>query len=273
MAELANTGTYRLFRYRRVNSYLFRSLIRKEIYFAPPSSLNDPFDCQVNVSQAFEIAANLVQGQAKENLQKVISIPGFLAHVQAQVASIGVASFSLEIDNPTLWSTYADEHRGVCLLYEFPERFFIERADTLLGTDTVKYKSSAISHWLAETAPSIQTMQTQEFVMELSKILMTAKDPSWKTEGEYRILSASAGPHEIGKPFLKQVCFGLRTSLRDRCRIGEILLTSGYEVSLCEMERCKESDFGIRARPYEVARHNLIDRLFCLKQRISASFG
>jgi hypothetical protein len=62
-------------------------------------------------------------------LQSALDNPKFFDDFILPLQKVGVCSFSLSLDKPlctsALWSHYADGHRGVCLLYRFPESFLV----------------------------------------------------------------------------------------------------------------------------------------------------
>ena len=46
--------------------------------------------------------------------------------------------------------------------------------------------------------------------------------------------------------YLKQVCFGLETAEADVALVTKILKQGQYELTLCRMVRCSETDFGLK---------------------------
>ena len=47
---------YVLFKYRKIDKNVLKSLVHSEIFFAGPDRLNDPFDCKVEILKALENA-------------------------------------------------------------------------------------------------------------------------------------------------------------------------------------------------------------------------
>jgi hypothetical protein len=101
-----------------------------------------------------------------------------------------------------MWSHYTDGHKGVCLLYRFPESFLLDKRNKILGVDKVRYDSDALTNWLKTGA--IDPSDPEEFVVELTKIFLTSKSPAWKYEDEVRIIRSEHGRFAIPGSFLEQ---------------------------------------------------------------------
>ncbi len=233
-----------LFKFRKIDKYLLKSLVHGELYFARPARLNDPFDCRVNIITALENAIHRSQPPSRQRLEKLRRMKDFFEKVQTDLKSMGVCSFSLELENALMWSHYADDHSGVCLTYSFPEAFFYEAADYILGIDSVQYGFDCLSDWFLKEAPSTGSFEV--FGISLIKKVLTVKSEPWRYEKEVRIIKKSEGVYPIDKKYLRQVCFGLATSEPDVKLIGKLIDQGGYEVTLCKIQRSNESDFGIK---------------------------
>lgn len=203
-------GIYHYFKFRPINKYFIESLVRPSLYFAKPDSLNDPFDCRLDIRKSFERAVTIAQGKRKHSLQAALRNKELLENFTRQFKDFGVCSFSLlrgSFDVPLLWSHYADGHKGVCLLYRFTEEF-LDNPKEIIGVDKVKYGNNILTNWLID---SHIEPDENGFVIELIKFLLTAKSEDWKYENEARIIRSTHGNFDIPRGCLEQVCFGLRT--------------------------------------------------------------
>jgi hypothetical protein len=236
---------YVLFKYRKIDKNLLKSLVHSEIFFAGPDRLNDPFDCKVEILKALENAIARAPGQSRTKLEKLRGISGFFEKVQADFSKVGVCSFTLDLKSSLMWSHYADDHRGICLTYSFPESFFHDNSGQILGTDKVDYGTNPLSNWFVEVAPSLNSFE--EFGISLIKKILVVKAQPWDYEKEVRIVRKTEGVHVIDKLYLKQVCFGLRTSQSDMALVQALLDDCGYDVVLCRMIRTAGSDFEVDA--------------------------
>lgn len=238
---------FRYFKYRAINKHLIESLVSSRLYFPTRDKLNDPLDCRLDLRESIARAAKSATGKRRIWLQSALDHGReFIENWEKSFENFGICSFSLDLDTPpsasVLWSHYADEHRGVCLLYRFPESFLNDKRNTF-GVDKVRYDDDALTDWLRHEAP----MELKQFVIELAKIYLTAKSPAWKYENEARIIRQEHGFLDIPVGFLAQVCFGLRTPPADIALVQELARDhSGCEM-FCRIIRDKTTDFGIKA--------------------------
>lgn len=233
------------FKFRDVNEYLIDSLVKGYLYFAHPDRLNDPFDCRVDIKRSAKNAMLKLSGNKKDNLAKLAGLDGYFDQIQKDTGKAGICSFSLELENSLLWSHYANEHRGLCLTYEFPESFLIDESNEITGVAPVEYGDSPLTDWFIEHAPEDRNSYFKEFTLEVVKKVLTIKSKCWEYEKEVRIIRQEQSTLTIPKEFLKQMCFGVNTPESDISLIRELVDNSGYKVSYCKMER-SECDFGLR---------------------------
>jgi DUF2971 family protein len=237
---------YAVFKFRKVDKYLLQSLVNSEVYFAVPEQLNDPFDCQVGILRSLENAIARAQSPVRARLERLRAMGSFFSQVQSDLEKIGVCSFSLELRNSLMWAHYAENHRGVCLTYSLPESFFYERVDQILGIDQVAYGDSPLSDWFLEVAHDIDSFS--DFGQSLVKKALTVKAQAWCYEREVRVLRRVKGVEEISRPYLKQVCFGLKTPESDVALVRRVIDRGGYVATLCKVIRTSDGDFSIDAK-------------------------
>jgi len=234
-----------LFKFTKINKNLLKSLVNSEIYFSRPDGLNDPFDCRVDILKALENAISKSSSPSRARLEKFRGMTGFFEKVQADLKKIGICSFSLKLMKPAsslMWAHYADNHRGICLTYRFPESFFYAKADHILGIDKIDYGINPLSDWFIQEAPKMKSFE--EFGITLIQKALTVKAKPWEYEKEVRILRKIEGVEVIEKHYLKQICFGLKTTANDITLVRKIIDISGYDVAFCKMKPNAWSDFG-----------------------------
>jgi hypothetical protein len=236
---------YVMFKFRAINKYLIEGLVHSTIFCASPYRLNDPFDCRVDIAKAAHQAISELDGKEKDVLTKLVNMNGYLDRVQSDAGNVAVCSFSLALEDPLLWAHYADEHRGLCLAYNFPESF-LSNPEEIVGVAPVEYGENPLTKWFIENIPTQQT-DFKEFTLSLIKKVLTIKGRSWECEKEVRIIRKKEGPFLIEKAHLKQICFGLNTSKSDLSLIQKLVKDAGYSVDYCKIARCN-SDFGIKAK-------------------------
>ncbi len=247
-----------LFRFRNIDKNLIDSLVKSTLYFAHPKQLNDPFDCRVDIRAAAESALLKLSGSKKENLSKIAGLDGYFDKIQKDVANAGVCSFSVVLDNSQesvlesslLWSHYANNHRGLCLTYDFPEPFINDRSNEITGIPDVEYGDSLLTYWFVDNVPGYNNLNHEAFTTEIIKKALTIKSSCWEYEREVRIIRRKRGTLEISKKYLTQICFGLDTSESDIDLIRKLVDDSGYRVGYCKMVKGK-GDFGFKATEIE----------------------
>lgn len=241
---------YRYFKYRSVNKNLIDSIVNGSLYFSLPTNLNDPFDCQVDIRKSVDYSKSKVCGIRHDILNKISQLDGFIDDIHLKMKQVGVCSFSLALEEPLLWSHYADEHRGICLMYEFPEDFLLDRKNEIVGVSEIIYDENPLSDWLLEVIPDqldqIRDDFYENFTTELLKRVLIIKATAWDYEKECRIIREKAGSFQFPKEFLKQICFGMRVSESDKKLIMKIAESSGYNIDYCQIKKT-ECDFGIKA--------------------------
>lgn len=236
---------YVFFKFREINKHLVDSLVKSTIYCASPKYLNDPFDCRVDIKKAAVQAISQLSGRKKEILTKLSGMDRYLDQIQKDTSNVALCSFSLVLEEPLLWAHYANQHKGLCLTYEFTEQF-LDNPESILGVAPVEYEENSMTKWFVENTPE-QENDFKEFTLEIVKKVLTIKSPDWVYEKEVRIIREHEGPFEIEKGHLKQICFGLDTAEPDIDLIRRLVDSSGYSVKYCKIVR-SESDFGIQAK-------------------------
>ena len=237
---------YRLFKFRPVNKYLLYSLVESQIYFSLPRSLNDPFDCQVNIGAAIDRAVHKSNGVARERLQLLRNTSEVARKIQSDIAKFGVCSFGLELKENAMWSHYADNHRGVALMYQVPPALIDDDRFGVLGISDIDYSDNALSNWLISAASSEDEWTPESVIKALLQKALTVKSATWRRECEVRIIKTEPGPHALPRGCLKQVCFGLRTPEPDRSLIRGLVAHHYDDVVFAEMTS-DGTDFGLTA--------------------------
>ena len=218
------------------------------LYFSPPDKLNDPFDCNINVKQSILNAAKELTGINAAKLNDLAEDNKLFDKLNTDINELGVCAFSLDLLNTIMWSHYANDHKGVSILYDFPESFITDECNKLLGVATVNYEPDSLMNWFKCIANQIpDELNFEDFVIKLAQRIVTVKSPAWKDENEVRILRTEIGTLKIPRSFIKQICFGLRTPKQDIELVSKITEGFKHKVQLCKIEKSVDSDFSIYA--------------------------
>lgn len=268
------SSLFRSFRYRPINDFLWDSLIEPHLYFSDPDQLDDPYDCRVNILDTLARAVNdssfrlrkafrhpgstivellqslgiqQIRSQRQSVLQRLLDAPGFLEQIQNDMTTFGVCCFSRTLHNALMWSHYADGHKGVCLYYEIPAIFIVNPANGMFGYSPVTYGDDALFDWLVATN-ELQALSALDAAIHIMKRALTVKGKDWLYEEEARLIRPARGTMKIKPEFLKQICFGMRTSDEHRARMRAIV-HERYEdnVAFSQIRHKGKKDFGIMA--------------------------
>ncbi len=231
---------YCCFKYRAINKSFLDSLVKSKLYFAPRDKLNDPFDSNVDISRA----ANklIAQGIKTDLFKKLLKDSYELDRFNKNVDPLGICSFSLAANETLLWSHYAEDHKGVCLRYDFPGAY-LNNENKILGVSKVSYEPNAITNWLTDNIDLFDT-DHKAFIINLLKTLLSSKAPPWTYEQEVRIIRFTTGLFEIPRETLTHVIFGLQTTEADESLVRSIIGKYYRAVKFGRVKRT-DDDFGI----------------------------
>jgi hypothetical protein len=163
--------------------------------------LNDPLDCQPMLSRV---------GRPED--VSVDADPYF----REIYDSIGIICYSASIDDPVIWSHYADSHRGMAFGFEFPPG-----GDALLE---VNYpEDDARARLDQDILDTLKRTNDQAALVKVISNGFTKKAKSWKYECEYRHFimlheCEMIGPHyfrAMPLPDLRQVVLGVKSRVTE----------------------------------------------------------
>ncbi len=232
-----------------INDRFFSSLEEGYIYFAPQSKLNDPFDCNINIKNSILNAVKLLKGRPSKQLKDLLNDMPLFDSIQENLNKFGICSFCYEVNDfqTLLWSRYADDHNGACVMYEMSESFLKDDSNNIFGVSKITYETNPLTKWFKEIAAKLPTISQKELVNDLVKKILTSKSPPWSYESEIRIIRPISGVFNIPKDLIKQIIFGLQASDANIEKVKQIVSGFNSGVKLYKMTRGKE-DFGIKYR-------------------------
>ncbi|MHB1236960.1 MAG: DUF2971 domain-containing protein [Gallionella sp.] len=237
-----NDEPFVLYKFRPINKYLIESLVTRSLYFAKPDTLNDPFDCKIDLKRVLKRAEQSATDEQKSFLTPFLENPQFFGNWKSYFDSIGVCSFSLVNADTLLWSHYADEHRGVCLEYHFRGSYFLQPEFQLTAAGNVEYHPEPLTEWL-KNAP----MEMTPFAEGLVHKYLKTKNPAWSYEKEARIIRGKHGTFNIKENFLKRVYFGLQTPQTDIDLVTKLAQDYNGCLSFGQLVR-DETEFGFTVK-------------------------
>lgn len=201
-----------LFKYHRINKFLYDVIVNSELWFSDPFSFNDPFDCNLTIDgnntpqqikQYYKVAHWKKSKETDTEIQKLIEtnfcdrdafkrkINGISKKV---IGSLGVTCFTEGKDNLLMWAHYTEEHKGAVLEFDYKKdvNFFrplkkVEYAGKYPAYNYYNDKNNVVSQ------------------------LMLRKSDHWKYEKEVRLIKHTTGPQAFNPRSLVAIYFGVRT--------------------------------------------------------------
>jgi len=223
-----------LYKYRPVNEFTQDIISNNRIWFAKPSALNDPFDCQVQiVYQADQqqlrdytrVALGLDESESKldsagnEWLEDLL-LQQSLDHQDDLMNSLeehgrrmveqnsSLLCLSAKCDDVLMFAHYADNHRG-CVL-----GFTVDWDDEIGRVFPVNYR---------QAYPKLDYFKMREDGHALMEELLLSKYEPWRYEAEYRVLryGKPEGLVEFRDDALTSIVFGCLMSDSDKQKMRE----------------------------------------------------
>lgn len=223
-----------LYKYRGYTAYALEMLINRELYFASPEQLNDPYDCRINIRDSLRAAIDLAEKEQNKKIQDRLTQFRKIDHVYEKMdldlASVGVFSLSKIPIHVLLWSHYAANHTGFCIGFRLPDSLSTHKnTHHIVGASDVGYSTgNPFVEYFREVAAAQAIPEWNEFWVALLSIGMAVKAETWKYEEEVRILRENPGSVPFSPYDLTEIIFGLNMSSRNRETIRRILSSSEW---------------------------------------------
>lgn len=210
-----------LYKYHKINNFLFDLLSENCFWFSLRKELNDPFDCKLHLSDEFR--DNLLRSSfvdmirditndervdiPNEDVDKYIDIftnndrDSYIDNTESlfeDKLNLGyrICCFTVDNTNQLMWSHYAESYKGVCLGFNLSSENVLP----------VKYSQDKVI---------LNSFDDLEFAL-------FTKNSCWSYENEYRIVSfGTRGKVKFSKNSLKSITFGHKVSDLDIERVAD----------------------------------------------------
>jgi len=204
-------------------------LIKRQLYFATPVQLNDPYDCRISIRQALSQAIEGVERNGsrsfRQTLERLRKIDHIYEKMETDIGSVGVLSLSKCPTNVVMWTHYADNHRGFCAGFQLSEKFTTHHNDEqIVGICGVHYSGeNPFVEFFEEIATAEKPPSWEEFWQSLLSMGMVAKAVAWGYEEEVRVLRKEGGPVSFEPSELAEIVFGMNMPASDRATLRQLL--------------------------------------------------
>lgn len=224
---------HKLYKYRPFGVNSLRAITEAEVFYAKPTSFNDPLDCDPTIDMDMDrvhlerlLYRMLLRLKSDEEARQDIGYLRYMsseygdyktdpdvedylmrmvtrdikAELDREMGNKGVLSLSATWQNGLMWSHYADEHRGICIEYD-------TRDQPHQQLNKVDYKGQR-----AIKASDLFRWKVRDDAAAEQRVLKTyfyTKSGEWRYEREWRDICDDCGVKDV--PFrMTAILFGQR---------------------------------------------------------------
>jgi len=265
----------RLYKYCAFNVNTLRLLSEAEVFYANPTTFNDPLDCNPTIQIDTDVLPleklcykMLSAAYGKERAQREIKNhrfrsteygdykmdPEVTAYYMQDLASNvrgllysemgkrGVLSLAERWNCPLMWSHYADEHRGLCIEYDTTDN----ACSNINAVDYRRPRSIKVSdlvEWKVNGSTDAEKTILDTFFF--------AKAPQWRYEKEWRDVKAANCAYPA--PFrVSAIYFGLRCDAAVQTTIVKLHTNATRPVKFYGIYPLNDT-FRLRREPIDIS--------------------
>lgn len=225
-----------LFRYKSfIGNYDFDDLNNNEMSFSPVSFFNDPFDCDY----LFQVTSKNINDNDKLKLEQTVN-----KTKEDEKKRYRIACLSEDNDSILMWSHYANNHKGVCIEYDFQELIEKFKCD-LFPIIYVKRRKKYTPYDLINSS---LTFQKSVFL----------KADVWSYEKEWRILKCFQNDiMQFGKDTFKPkaIYLGYKIDEESKERLINICKDNNLECWQMQLDEC---EYKLSSKKIMLEEDNLI---------------
>lgn len=213
-----------IYKYFRINEYLYDLLISNQLYFSSIEQFNDPYDSMFSPEDLNEdlmgyYLTEIIKMSDKDKKDKILEAfrrnpkevsNEFLLPYRNWLKYKGICCFSKVKDNILMWSHYAHSHTGVCLgfNYDLLTRHYGQFEEVSYKNEIVTFSIRDAENLIAQT--------------------LLRKSEDWKYEEEIRFFIERKRHHDFPIEALVEVNFGDKCSRRNMMNIIYLCQRMGF---------------------------------------------
>ncbi|MEZ4972853.1 MAG: DUF2971 domain-containing protein [Cyclobacteriaceae bacterium] len=229
-----------IYKFFRINQYLFDTLISNQLYFSSIQQFNDPYDSRMTFlsridEEDFKVyLKNTIESEEirlkylnafKKNPDEFIK--PFIDLYESMLNYFGICCFTNDKDDLLLWSHYADGHKGVCLGFDYDLM-----TKKFPQFDEVDYNDDPFHFDIKNATKSVSNT-------------ILRKSTKWKYEGEIRFLMERSKRAAFYLDALAEVNFGSKCKPRDMLNIQYLVTKLGYK-------NCQFYKAGVNKKEFKI---------------------
>jgi len=234
-----------IFKYRGFCKSSLELLINRELWFAKPDSLNDPFECQMLFPEVLDSIWRHHPIDRKEQT-KIENL------LKEQLKTVGICSFSSVRQNQLMWAHYADEHKGFCI--GFDEVSLKETSDKF-HSQVVEYQDDLPYKGVIERIKFFEATPDANSAHSISGDILSSvtgiKYTNWEYEREVRLMKPNFGVMRFSPSAVVSIAFGLRMEDRDKQTLSKLLSGQEWEHLLWFQAEKLPDKFGLQFKKIE----------------------
>lgn len=222
-----------LYKYFPCNEYTYQSLVLRGLWCHTYEYMNDPFECLAILDREFKIKdLNIfrkIVSTSNERRWKIVGsseddkLTNLLNDLRKKLISkYAFCSLSENPRDVLMWSHYANSHKGIVVGFEFPELdanyhlIKVDYNDELRELDLEKY-----AHYLING--------NDNYLFDLFNDY-SIKSTAWSDEKEWRIWRNKPCYYHFRPEQVKEVFFGLNTTLATKAIIYDLMSYSNDSI-------------------------------------------
>lgn len=220
----------KLLKFISYSHYLLEGLTNQTLFFSNSYDLNDPFEgiFRYKVSSDYgkfkDFYLNHYGGhpeKLKYYFNNKLAFEDLINKTfKWRYENNGVCCFShaSRIKDILMWATYADKHKGLCLVFDKEQLKFTPTEKIVNGTlfvdPTGPHKVSYSGEYL-DADPLSKNLNQKTF--------LATKFNKWSNEKEFRFISPKEGNYRFNPESLVEIIFGLRIATESKETIKSIV--------------------------------------------------
>ncbi|HFE9682874.1 TPA: DUF2971 domain-containing protein [Clostridium perfringens] len=129
---IRNNAPKSLYKYKAVNEYTINSIKNGTMWATSPNNFNDQYDCALFCDDVQVIQRKILDIYNSDLVKENIYIDSILRHVDLKHKTsliekelnrirneLAIICLTEDNDNILMWSYYGNNHRGICIEYDF----------------------------------------------------------------------------------------------------------------------------------------------------------
>lgn len=200
-----------LYQYRSVDEYNLENIKNGVIWGSKADCFNDPYDCLFSSDALDELVKRAIDNKRQAFIPRIEYVENELSKVSQDIRDkIVVSCFSERNDSLLMWSHYADQHKGICVTYDYNK--LVRLCQRLIRP--VRYGNKISTVYLDKNRRK----------RDIGEILIT-KAIDWSYEQEWRVID-TIQPYEkdttknckgktIEAPVPEKIIFGSKVNMKD----------------------------------------------------------